>query len=280
MCTSQISIVNNLFFVVLFTSSIYVTSHVGAPRISVVYNCLPHPKNLIWRELITEQLEVTMKSGLVDVAHDFHVAITAGNDDIAIGNVEEAAAMIRNISSKFEISITIGENSYEYPGFNIMWNIAKQSLEPENHLILIYHSKSMTNEPSYDKQHPRSHFNMMLTAAVVEDWRTYVEKMGMNPNYKTGGLCASLALQMYDFYWVRASYAKTLELRKETVDRFYYEHWLGAPTGNVWNENYYVCNEKYGEPRGSCDLTDCVRRIFTTMKLTQAGYYYENTPEK
>jgi len=111
------------------------------------------------------------------------------------------------------------ENCYEYPGFLAIRDFA-ESAHPE-HLIYYCHSKGSVNigkrAKGIFKYHQVININNDVTARLLEEKNLL--KAGLYPS-KTGFL-------WHNFFWVKAGYLKTKEIRK-SENRYYYESVIGG----------------------------------------------------
>lgn len=115
-------------------------------------------------------------------------------------------------------------NQYEYPGLLLVHQVALQSSNPTNHVILYFHSKGMVNSTAGGI---RTEHNLKLTQAVIQPWREILPLFIDLTLNKVGYEASTQGFQWFNFWWARASYLQQLEHPKASPDdRWYYEFWL------------------------------------------------------
>jgi len=117
--------------------------------------------------------------------------------------------------------LCFNENEYEYRGILKVWEIG-QIHNNKNDIILYFHSKGVTHNPSYEMNR-NDHYNIILKdiAKIKEIFTIFpkIDKIG----YSAGGI----GWIWYNFWYARGSYINNVEKPIKTDRRHYYEDWLG-----------------------------------------------------
>lgn len=215
----------------------------------VVYHAFANHKNDHWEEMFEGQLMSVKQSGLLDIANEFHVALTTGankSEELS----QRATNLIHNrIDPHAIVNATFG-NYYEYNGISQVYRSAVAAKDRKNTVITYLHSKGGFNVPG-DVYKGRSASNIMLTRIITEDWKFYLDQFIANPVLNVAGLantCGGAA--MYEnFWWARASYLAVKEEPKfGDIERHYYEFWLNTGSREQdQNKNSIlsICSVKY-----------------------------------
>jgi len=115
------------------------------------------------------------------------------------------------------------ENQFEYPGFAALKDFA-DSAHPE-HLIYYCHSKGSVNKSERSlgifKYHQVININNEVIARIQQH---DIVKAGLYPS-KSGFL-------WHNFFWVKASYLATKQI-KLSSDRYYYESLIGGDCNSI-----------------------------------------------
>jgi len=190
------------------------------PAIKVVYfiNTFYAPQD--YHFLMEEQLR-----GLVDCGldkHEIHVEVSGEETGI----IEEVKNIIPTAS------VTLHDNSSEYPGILRVWKLAQ---EKEDSFILYFHSKSITEIKDVKK---RDHSEILLYNDLIKEWRTCVKFFMFFPSLdKIGRFISGPGWSWHNFFWVRSSYVKQCEKPVKTERSSYYEDWLARKKRGSWEES-------------------------------------------
>lgn len=112
-------------------------------------------------------------------------------------------------------------NNHEYHGIHHVWQYAQD----HDGIILYFHSKGIGKYRGGGKQSP--HFKECFDI-VVRKWEYAMEKFISTPHInKIGREYSPPGFIWYNFFFVRASYAREVEEPYEIERRHYYEDWLG-----------------------------------------------------
>lgn len=164
--------------------------------------------------------------------------------------------------NKIQVTCTT-DNCHEYPGINHVYRCAQVSSNP-NHVILYFHSKGITRFTGQ-----RDPVEQVLHNTVVKDW---VWVLFLFTNFceieKIGIAASEFGWIWYNYWWVRASYIRTVEEPIRTDRRHYYEDWLCRSTplnnwtlgekeinhNNYSNLNYKNCLSLVANPPDLCSV--------------------------
>lgn len=223
-------------------------------RVSVVYNVFLNAAR-DWRPLYRLQLNDLDGCGLSQSA-EIHVALSAPAiswfDASTERALDEAESIGRSILPRAHYHRSRG-NLYEYPGIKLAYELAVAD-PSRSHVLLYFHSKGMVNGGD-----GRDKWNALLTNAVILPWRTVLQRFaddeGVN---KAGYSAAANGWIWFNFWYVRASYARTLVKPILTQRRHYYEDWIGrvADPTDSYVPDYTIANitvERLGHWSGAAD---------------------------
>jgi hypothetical protein len=138
-------------------------------------------------------------------------------------------ASVWSVANKygFEIfqDLILRENNFEYPGFNAMKVCAEQY--QEDALFLYSHSKGIFNRRPAQMKIFRMHMEILLSCPVDSIFtKSSVAKACLFPS--------RFGWAWHNFFWIRASYLKQIELSR-SPNRHYYESVIGErnnPSGH------------------------------------------------
>lgn len=109
------------------------------------------------------------------------------------------------------------ENSYEYEGIKKIYELGEKN--DDDTLLLYFHSKGISKNDSNEYLH-------IFNSVIMEwKWNLFLFQHILNIN-KIGCICSDNGWIWYNFWWVRSSYIKKLEIPVKTTRRHYYEDWL------------------------------------------------------
>lgn len=113
------------------------------------------------------------------------------------------------------------ENEFEYRGILKAWELG-QIHNSKNDIILYFHSKGVTRNPTYAKN-ANDNYNIIL-----KDIHKIQEIFTIFPKIDKVGFCNNqLGWVWYNFWYARGSYINNVERPVRTLtNRYYYEHWL------------------------------------------------------
>jgi len=124
-------------------------------------------------------------------------------------------------------------NEYEYPGILKVWELGQEHFN-KNDIILYFHSKGITHNPSYEFN-INDNYNVILKDynKIKRIFTTYdtIEKIGY--------CCGGNGWIWYNFWYARGSYINMVEKPIKTTRRHYYEDWLGR---HVKTNNDIICD--------------------------------------
>lgn len=161
--------------------------------------------------------------------------------------------------------LCFNENEYEYRGILKVWEIG-QIHNKKNDIILYFHSKGVTHNPSYEMNR-NDHYNIILKDInkIKEIFTIFpkIDKIG----YSAGGI----GWIWYNFWYVRGSYINNVEKPIKTERRHYYEDWLGRQIDSRG------CDGAYGvvtDPESGALADDSDDKICDNERPLS---YYKNT---
>jgi hypothetical protein len=189
-------------------------SQYNGMKISVVYFMfIPHDHP--WQNLVNSQLNDIITTRLTESA-DIYVAISSLSEKL----LGEAETFVHSQIPSAKIIKSLS-NHFEYIGLRQVWDLGQSTVNPENHIILYFHTKGIVN-------HSFLNCNQRLTNAIIKPWQMIVDRFAGNKSLnKAGYACADPGWIWYNFWWARASYIKQLVKPVITQRRYYYEEWLG-----------------------------------------------------
>lgn len=200
----------------------------------------------------TEQDDLKWRMDYIDEQMDFISTLAKKNN---ITSLYTVATMPKECDERFtEIAtrhnfcvytkLISRENCYEYPGFISMRDFA-ESAHPE-HLIYYCHSKGSVNSSlkarGVFKYHQVININDDVTEILKN--KSHIVKAGLFPS-ETGFL-------WHNFFWVKARYLKTKNIKKSS-NRYYYEALIGGDKGEYRN---VLCTLFINPPRKDFRMLD------------------------
>jgi len=201
-------------------------------KLIIVYFAYLDTKDKEWNDshpqkLIIQQLNDLKEFGLDEVAV-INIVFTNPKqndfDDATERQADEIIGTIRGILPSAKIHHSAG-NRHEYPGIRLVWDIANDTVDPKNTLILYFHAKGITHNPNSGGE--RIPINRLLTDTVIKPWKDIVNRFERDPAVNKAGYATSHdGFLWYNFWWVRASYVVGCERPILTGRRHYYEDWL------------------------------------------------------
>ena len=208
-------------------------------RISLMFNVYINPHNPHWRELIRLMVQDLHEYQITELAV-VHIALQYPSDHFTDARGEELGnegeEWVRSLLPHAIIHRSAG-NRYEYPGLRVLWDLGQPWGEwmepgrtgvwdPSQHFILSMHTKSMNRT---EEGVVRTSVNAVYTRSVLVSWReVVVPRMLSDPAVMKVAMTPSgLGFVWMNFYWVRASYLRTVVRPILTDRRHYYEDWIG-----------------------------------------------------
>ncbi|MGN1280826.1 MAG: hypothetical protein ACI4UM_02830 [Succinivibrio sp.] len=183
-----------------------------------------------WKKIIKGQLSDLKLSGVLDNS-DLFIEVS---DSSALADTHEFFASlpyrIKNLSVH-------NKNTYEYYGLHKVWEIANTD---RYDYIAYFHTKGMSYKKRFTLGSGRIAREIVLTyltfknsARTLEvfDRNEQVVRIGAFPKKDDDSSDVSGCFIWFNFFWIRASYAKTLEEPVITDNRFYYENWSSKDIG-------------------------------------------------
>lgn len=183
-------------------------------------------ENVVWENIVCEQLIQLISTDLLNIANLYiHISVKSHLHDYVVGTI---SMLVPNA-----IIYTTIENEYEYRGIKLIWELGQKH---PNDIFLYFHSKGMSHGIVN-----RCHCDKALFQTLIEPWKRvltifkifeYINKVGASFN-----ICGS---PWFNFWWVRGSYLKDVEMPQLTSNRFYYEYWL-ANEMKIRSSNLIEC---------------------------------------
>jgi hypothetical protein len=195
-------------------------------RLSVVYFSVVNP-NRDWKRFFDEQLGQLVSSRLtvrasIEVILSSMDANEVTSDSLRL--LQQARAHVHKTIPTATVTLA-GSNHFEYPGIRRVWELAVSDADPENHVIVYFHGKSMVNHGADGLA--RSELNKHLMDTVIYPWNDVLQAFASNSTLQTAGYAiGDKGNAWFNFWWARSSYLARLVEPKLTRDRYYFEHWL------------------------------------------------------
>lgn len=205
------------------------------PVIAVVYNAFFNPL-VDWRPIVGGQLRALAESdisrhAIIYIVFSVPGRVTNMTDDDLRALLNEARHMAANVLPAVSgndrrtgsIIHCIRENSaWEYHGMFTLWMISQTM--PPNALLLYMHTKGMTHGKPHGARYAEE---LVMFDGTVKNWREYVTAFVTTNATRAGLWCSDTGFVWITFFWVRASYARRVEVLHYPHDRFFYEQWVG-----------------------------------------------------
>ncbi|MGN0903034.1 MAG: hypothetical protein ACI4M9_07100 [Succinivibrio sp.] len=192
-------------------------------RLAIVYFAfINHKKD--WKKIILGQLADLHRSGIFDLA-DLYIEVS---DTAEKTDVKE---FFDNLPYKTNGIALHNQNFYEYHGIHKVWELACSG----NYDYLAYfHTKGMSYKKKFSLSSQRIPREIVLTYLTFKNSRHTIDifdtdknivRIGAFPKKDDDSSDVSGCFIWFNFFFIRASYAKTLEEPVLTDNRFYYENW-------------------------------------------------------
>ena len=230
-------------------------------RIGIVYFAYINP-NKNWKKIILGQLNDIRLSGILKDA-DLYIEVNNSN---ACDDVKE---FFNNLNICQASVCFHQDNTFEYHGIHKVWNLANSN----KYQYLIYlHTKGM----SYKK----SLFEVILTYYTFCDYKETLRVFDNEPELIRAGFMPKCddsssdvtgCIIWFNFYWIRASYAKTLEEPVVTDNRFYYEGWSSkneGERGDAYKRLTYCLYKKDHSAYTIDEASDTLKKLRKKYKYT------------
>lgn len=187
--------------------------HAAVSTVSVVFfmNLYP-PARLQWSAHMRAWMSKLASSGLLSIA-DLTVVVS-GDEPSDVSAVLLQCEDVLPASANVTLEAS-QDNAFEYPGIHRLW---QEAVDHPDRILLYFHSKGITHDrPALE------YFD-----EVVAPWRHVLEVFATRPEVdKVGVSCSGLGWVWYNFWWVRARYARNAVEPLRVERRHYYEDWLG-----------------------------------------------------
>jgi hypothetical protein len=112
------------------------------------------------------------------------------------------------------------ENEFEYRGILKVYELG-QIYDNPNDILLYFHSKGVTHHKSYESNMNDNYNIIFKNIDLIKEVFTLFPKID-----KIGYSCGGIGWIWYNFWYVRGSYVKKLEIPIKTTRRHYYEDYL------------------------------------------------------
>lgn len=198
------------------------TSFKENKRIGIVYFVYINSKKN-YKRIIKAQLKDLCLSGVLNDA-SLHLVVNIADD---VNCKQSLSDFFNSLNISFSSITYSEENSFEYEGIKKLYELA---LSDKYDYLSYFHTKGMSYRIHLlFKRTPRE---IVLTFLTFSNYKKIVKLFDNNP--KLNKICPFPSLEdiskneqwcWFNFYWIRASYVKHLEIPKKTSDRFYYERW-------------------------------------------------------
>ena len=200
-------------------------------RIAIVYFAYIN-KDKNWKRIISSQLDDLKRSGILSEA-DLFIEVSDPN------NLKSVHHYFDNIKYNCKVSIH-SKNNFEYYGLHKVWELSKSELGYD--YVAYFHTKGMSYKKRFSLglssgRNPRE---IVLTYLTFRNYKNIINvfynnkeivKIGAFPKKDDDSSDKSGCFIWFNFFWLRCSYARTLEEPKITSNRFYYENWSSKDVG-------------------------------------------------
>lgn len=184
------------------------------------------PDNTNWQALLKNQLSLMNETGLLQCAHVHMVISTSANsnsDPKAFARLTQAILLVKLLVKNALVHPSIG-NEYEYPGLLKAWELAFDIpiAEANTTYILYTHSKGMVFSGNAGQA-----TSSVLIRVVVQPWHKILWTFSQHPLVNKIGFSAGPGgFIFFNYFWVRASYMRTVVRPVSTKDRYAHEVWI------------------------------------------------------
>jgi len=240
-----------LSFLVLF---LYLFHRPRREKVDIVYFINTYTNPDTYQYLMISQLTdlVSMTEFMENNVH--HVWIECcGNDPNFMTHISKA---IPSSILQSRVTVTMHpENNHEYFGIHRVWSLSQSastapgqdSQDTHNHYILYFHAKGVSLQ-KYTEKEPRNSMGKDLFDTVIQPWEKVFTIFQEQPHVdKVGYSFSGQGFMWYNFWWMRASFAKQLEEPIVTKNRYYYEDYSArkprdpsSPSGPLTVQNYHL----------------------------------------
>lgn len=239
-------------------------------RIGVVYFVYINPsKN--WKKLILGQLTDFKNTGILNDAF-LHVCVSNPQ------NTQGVSDFFENLDIDiYDIEYNI-ENCYEYYGLHKVWELAQSD---KYDFLAYFHTKGMSyrNLFNFGFGNGRNIREIILTYLTFKKYKYTLEifdnhmniqKIGAFPKKDDDSSNISGCFIWFNFFWLRSSYAKTLEEPQKTDNRFYYENWCSKDNGERGDAYKELCYSLYSDSNDGYTIHEATE----TLKRLKKKYKY------
>lgn len=233
--------------------------------IGIVYFAfINHKKN--WKKIIHSQLSDIKRSGVLEEA-SLYIEVSDPNDS---SKVKE---FFNNLDIPHADVNFHNKNAYEYYGIHKVWELAVNN----KHEFLIYlHTKGMSYRQKFSffgLKSGRSPREIVLTYLTLKNYKNTLKifnenskimKIGAFPKREYKKDDKNGCFIWFNFFWIRASYARELSEPIKTDDRFYYEYWCSknkSETGDVCKEITYSLYKSSNSGFSISEASDTLRDL-------------------
>ena len=239
-------------------------------RIGIVYFAYINP-NKNWKKIILGQLNDIRLSGILKDA-DLYIEVNNSN---ACDDVKE---FFNNLNICQASVCFHQDNTFEYHGIHKVWNLANSN----KYQYLIYlHTKGMSYKKSlFGLNNGRNLREVILTYYTFCDYKETLRVFDNEPELIRAGFMPKCddsssdvtgCIIWFNFYWIRASYAKTLEEPVVTDNRFYYEGWSSkneGERGDAYKRLTYCLYKKDHSAYTIDEASDTLKKLRKKYKYT------------
>lgn len=173
------------------------------------------PANVHWQQFLTMYLTSLRKTGLTRVAASTHICLSAEN---ALMFEQGLVVVTQTLPQAVVHRPARWGNLNEYPGIQKVWQLANE--HPGRKSIIVYfHGKGLTHGPKPF---------WMGFDAVIRPWYHILDLLKRKESInKVGWASSRFGWVWWNYWYVRASYARRCVEPTESPRRYYYEEWLG-----------------------------------------------------
>lgn len=239
-------------------------------RIGIVYFVYVNP-NKNWKKIVAGQISDIRLSGILNDA-DLYIEV---NNSSATDDVKEyfESLSIENVKIEYH-----QDNTFEYHGIHKVWELANTG----NYEYLIYlHTKGMSYKKTFfGLNNGRNLREVLLTYYTFKDYKDTmavfdrekeVIRAGFMPKCDDASSDVTGCIIWFNFYWIRASYAKNLEEPVITDNRFYYEGWSSkneGERGDAYKRLTYCLYKKDHSAYTIDEASDTLKKLRKQYKYT------------
>lgn len=244
-------------------------------RVAIVYFAYINPKKN-WKAIISGQINDIKQSGILNDA-DLYIEV---NNSSASSDVKDFFESLSSSSLKQDLmNIEYHQdNTFEYHGIHKVWELANT----DSYEYLVYlHTKGMSYKKAlFGLLNGRNLREKILTYYTFKDYKNTIDvfdnekeviRAGFMPKCDDSSSDVTGCIIWFNFYWIRASYAKTLEEPVITDNRFYYEGWSSkneGERGDAYKKLTYCLYTKDHSAFSIDEASDILKKLRKVYKYT------------